>query len=904
MNQNVLDAEETRQIETLFRKYQEDPSSVDDSWRLFFEGYEFAQLNRPASGPVLTSEFRVINLINGYRTRGHLFTLTNPVRERRKYLPTLDLENFGLSESDLDTVFQAGTLVGLPPSTLKEIIAHLEATYCRSIGAEYKYIRTPEVLDWLERRMEGCRNSREFSLEERKQILKKVGEAVFFENFIHTKYVGQKSFSLEGCEALIPALDAIIASGAETGIKEFTIGMAHRGRLNVLANIMEKSYHEIFAEFEDHVTDRTSFSGDVKYHLGYSSDVLTASGKKIHLSLAPNPSHLETVDPVVQGIVRSKIDQTEGGNENMIAPVLIHGDAAIAGQGVVYEVVQMSQLKGYRTGGTIHIVINNQIGFTTNYQDARSSTYCTDVAKVTLSPVFHVNGDDVEALVYTVQLALEFRQKFHRDVFIDILGFRKYGHNETDEPRFTQPLLYKAIAVHPNLLQVYSRKLEGMGLIEAGYIKVMESEFRSLLQANLEQARKPDEPVEQVSNRQLRGKWKGLRKARPDDFLTSPPTGVNQRILSELADKLTTLPPGKKFFDKTVRLFAERKNMVEKGRTVNWAMAELLAYASLLAEGIPVRMSGQDVERGTFSHRHAVIPVEDSEEQFIPLNHLGSGQAPFYIYNSLLSEYAVVGFDYGYALSSPYSLVIWEAQFGDFSNGAQIIIDQYLSSGEDKWNMMNGLVLLLPHGFEGQGAEHSSARLERFLQLCAEENIQVVNTTTPSNFFHVIRRQMKREFRKPLVVFTPKSLLRHPRCVSSMTELSLESFKEVLDDSSAVPERVTKLVMCSGKIYYELLERKLNDNASDVALVRIEQLYPFPKKQVEDLIAKYSNAFHRIWVQEEPENMGAYNYLRYIWPDLPLIRIAREASASPATGSHKAHSSEQTTLLDRVFAGR
>jgi 2-oxoglutarate dehydrogenase E1 component len=916
---NYLAPEENREIENLFKQYQADPENVDDNWRIFFEGVEFAKLqnntkqenNAPRVSKAelgndelcqdVKLEFKVVNLINGYRTRGHLFTKTNPVRERRKYTPTLDLENFELNESHLEITFHAGNIIGLGEAKLKDIIAHLEATYCESVGAEYKYIRRPEIISWLEQKMERSANSHNFSLDEKKRILKKLNEAVAFENFIHTKYVGQKSFSLAGIEALIPALDAVIEYGAELGIKEFVIGMAHRGRLNVLANIMGKSYEEIFTEFESlEYDDDELFAGDVKYHLGYSSKVATDSGKEIHLTMAPNPSHLEAVDPVVQGIVRARLDNT-GENENSIAPILIHGDAAIAGQGVVYEVIQMSQLRGFKTGGTIHLVLNNQIGFTTSYVDARSSTYCTDVAKVTLSPVFHVNGDDVEAVVYTINLAMEFRQRFHRDVFIDILGYRKFGHNENDEPRFTQPILYKAIAAHPNLREIYNQKLLELGEIENNLVKEMETEFKAFLQKNLETAKQAKAlPAMQPPEYHL-GTWEGLRFATKKDFEASPETGVDKNILTEIGLKISALPEGKKFFDKTVRLFSERQNMIKSGEKINWAMAELLAYGSLVREGFPVWFSGQDVERGTFSHRHAVIPVEESEEQYISLNTISDEQAPFYIYNSLLSEFAVVGFQYGYALSSPNTLSIWEAQFGDFTNGAQVIIDQYLSSSEDKWKQMTGLVLLLPHGFEGQGAEHSSARLERFLQLCAEENMQVVNCTTPANFFHVLRRQMKRDFRKPLIVMTPKSLLRHPRCISPLDDLATGSFKEIIDDPTADPAKVTKVVFCSGKLYYELLAEKEKQTNETIAFVRIEQLYPFPAKQFQQIITKYRPAKKLVWAQEEPENMGAWSYILRVVKNAFLHVNARAESASPATGSHLAHEREQKALIAEIF---
>lgn len=896
---NHLSPKENSDIDSRYKEYLQNPDAVDDNWRVFFEGYEFAKLQTHEKE--LDAEFKVINLINGYRTRGHLFTKTNPVRERRHYSPTLELKNFGLSDSDLGTVFHAGSLLGLGAASLLDIIEHLKATYCESVGAEYKYIRNPEVVEWLEKKMESSCNSKDFSIEERKHILKKLNEAVAFENFIHTKFVGQKRFSLEGCEALIPALDAIIECGADLGIKEFVIGMSHRGRLNVLANILGKNYEEIFTEFEGLDYEEEEFSGDVKYHLGFSSDVTTDNGKKIHLSLTPNPSHLEAVDPVVQGIVRSKIDTTEGATEDWIAPILIHGDAAIAAQGVVYEVIQMSQLKGFKTGGTIHLVVNNQIGFTTNYLDARSSTYCTDVAKVTLSPVFHVNADDVEAVIYTIQLAMEFRQTFHRDVFIDILGYRKYGHNEGDEPRFTQPLLYKAIASHPNLREIYSQKLLEQGEIESSLVKEMEQEFKALLQKDFDLA-KLEKPANKTPIEYPRGKWKNYKVASPTDFDISIDTGVALEVLCEIGERITNLPEGKKFFDKTVRLFDDRKKMVQVGEKINWAMAELLAYGTLLNEGFPIWFSGQDVERGTFSHRHAVIPVEESEEHYTPLNSISETQSHFHIYNSLLSEYAVLGFEYGYALSSPKTLVIWEAQFGDFSNEAQVIIDQYLSCGEDKWKMMNGLVLLLPHGYEGQGAEHSSARLERFLQLCAELNMQIVNCTTPANFFHVLRRQQKRDFRKPLIVFTPKSLLRHPRCVSKLTELSNGQFKEIIDDSRVEnPLEITRLVFCSGKLYYELLGEKEIENQIKVAIIRIEQLYPFPEKQFFEIISKYTSAIEWIWAQEEPENMGAWGYLNRIIKDVNLRVVSRPASASPATGSHKAHEREQKLIIENVF---
>ncbi len=896
-------------MEGLYRQFLDNPSSLDASWQQFFSGFEFARLqygeNGGASGAIpeqVDKEFKVINLINnGYRAQGHLFTKTNPVRERRKYTPDLSIENFGLNTSDLETVFQAGQLIGMGPAKLKAIIHHLDETYCQSVGAEYKYIRNEEVKKWIEQKMESSKNSYPFSIREKKRMLEKLNEAVAFENFIHTKFTGQKRFSLEGAETLIPALDAVIDSGAELGIKEFVIGMAHRGRLNVLANILGKSYEDIFSEFEGKEFDENAFDGDVKYHLGFSSDVITSNNKKVHLGLTPNPSHLEAVDPIVQGIVRAKIENTPGGNFDQIAPILIHGDAAIAAQGIVYEVIQMSLLKGYATGGTIHLVINNQVGFTTNYMDARSSTYCTDVGKVTLSPVFHVNGDDVEALVYTIRLAMEYRQRFHRDVFIDMLCYRKYGHNEGDEPRFTQPLLYKAIANHPNPREVYNQKLLSQGIVEVNLAKSMEKQFKELLQRSLDLSKlqkktKLDDFKE--------GNWKGLRFSTPKDFDSSPNTSINKKNFVALAQQISTLPNEKVFFNKIVRLFDDRKKMLEEGGRLDWAMGELMAYATLLEEGHPVRISGQDVERGTFSHRHAVIRLEDKEEVYVPLSNLSEQQAKFTIYNSLLSEYGVLGFDYGYSFTAPNSLVVWEAQFGDFGNGAQIIIDQYLSSAEDKWKRMNGIVMLLPHGYEGQGAEHSSARMERFLSLCGEYNMQVTNCTTPANFFHALRRQLKREFRKPLIVFTPKSLLRHPRCVSSIDDFTKNGFAEVIDDVTADPKKVNRIAFCTGKVYYDLLDRKEKDNNTDLAIIRLEQLYPFPKKQVEAILKKYAKANSYLWVQEEPENSGAWSYILRVMRQHNLRYIGREESASPATGSHKQHDKEQKAILDEVFSSQ
>lgn len=896
-------------IDSLYQQYLQKPDSISESWGKFFEGVDFASRKYPvkpsSNGQVapeeVSREFRVINLINGYRSRGHLFTRTNPVRERRKYTPTLDIENFGLEQADLNTVFHAGSLIGLGPSKLSEIVQHLQDTYCESIGIEYMYIRNTEVVEWIQQKMESAKGRAKFSQAEKKEIFSKLNDAVGFESFLDKKFVGQKRFSIEGCEALIPALDHVIEHGAELGIREYVMGMAHRGRLSVLANIFRKDPRSIFTEFEGkEYEDDTDFSGDVKYHLGYSNKIKSKGGHDIRITLAPNPSHLEAVGPVVEGITRAFAESEHQEDYNRIAPILIHGDAAIAGQGVVYEVIQMSRLDGYKTGGTIHIVVNNQVGFTTNYIDGRSSIYCTDVGKVTLSPVFHVNADDVEAVVYAVQFAMEFRQKFHGDVFIDLLGYRKYGHNEGDEPRFTQPILYKEIAKHANPRQIYLEKLLKEGSISPEEASTIDRKLKEVLEKALDDARKMDKSVIRCF---LNEQWKHLRPGIKDDFTgKSPETGFPEKKLKEIATALYEIPGGLKFFNKMEKLLAVRRDMIEKTDRIDWGMAELLAYGSLLSEGNPIRFSGQDVERGTFSHRHAILKIEDSEEEYVPLNNLGKKNAPFRIYNSLLSEYAVLGFDYGYSLALPDSLTIWEAQFGDFFNGAQIIFDQFISSGEDKWHSMSGLVMLLPHGYEGQGAEHSSARIERFLALCAENNMYVANPTTPSNFFHLIRRQLKNPFRKPLIVFTPKSLLRHPRCVSKIKDLAIGRFHEIIDDETASPDTINKLVICSGKVYYDLLEEKESRDDKSLAIVRLEQLYPFPQHQLDQIIEKYKKATKLIWVQEEPENMGALGYLARTRRGYAFEFICRNESGSPATGSSKKHAAEQRELVNKVFA--
>lgn len=923
---SFLNAAHTEFFADLYDQYLENPDSVEPSWRSFLQGFDFGmstyskentadhaaqQLANAATSnqdfsqisEKLQKEFNVLKLIDAYRTRGHLFTKTNPVRDRRTYTPTLAIENFGLSQSDLTTVFDAAKVIKIAPCSLQEIVNHLEKIYCQSIGVEYMYIRKPEVIEWIQNKIGYNDNTPNFSTDQKKNILFKLNEAVAFENFLHTKYVGQKRFSLEGGESIIPGLDALIEAAAEKGVEQFVMGMAHRGRLNILANIFGKSTQDIFSEFDGKdYDDDALFDGDVKYHLGLTSDRRTQSGKSININLAPNPSHLETVGAVIEGITRAKQDRYFPDDFSKVLPIALHGDAAVAGQGIVYEIVQMAQLDGYKTGGTIHIVINNQVGFTTNYLDARSSTYCTDVAKVTLSPVLHVNADDTEAVVHAMLFALDYRMQFGSDVFIDLLGYRKYGHNEGDEPRFTQPKLYKIIAKHQNPRDIYADRLIAEGVINDTYVKGLEDQYKALLEENLEASRKKDLTIITPF---MQNEWQGFMQANAAEMLQKVDTTFSKATLTEIAKVITELPSDKKFIGKIAKLINDRKTMFFETDKLDWAMAELLAYGSLLTEGYDVRISGQDVERGTFSHRHAVVKVEDSEEEVILLQNLnnttGTIVGKFNIFNSLLSEYGVVGFDYGYALASPKTLTIWEAQFGDFSNGAQIMIDQYISAAEDKWNNQNGLVMLLPHGYEGQGAEHSSARMERYLQQCANENMFVADCTTPANFYHLLRRQMKTTYRKPLIVFTPKSLLRHPLVVSSVDEFANGSFQETIDDTIINKNEVKTLVFCTGKFYYDLLAERETNARNDVALVRIEQLFPLPVEQLKAIIASYPNADDYVWAQEEPRNMGAYSYM-FMHFNLVKLRVASlKAYSAPAAGSYARSKKRHAAAIAMVF---
>jgi 2-oxoglutarate dehydrogenase E1 component len=939
-------------IETLYQAYQQNPESVDFGWRKFFEGFDFSQqfpegapvvpgangngaangaaagatkaapspgpvpqpdtygvLNTAASTnnapglangePASDKETAVRNLIHAYRSRGHLRAKTNPVRERKDRKPRLDLADFGLSEADLDTSFRNGEVLGLgAQAKLRDIVAALEKIYTGAIGFEYMYIRDPEVLDWFREKVEKDSLAFNPGVEYKKRILKKLNEAVVFENFLHTKFLGQKRFSLEGGETTIPALDAIIGKGAELGVKEVMIGMAHRGRLNVLANIMGKTYEQIFSEFEGTaVPDLTMGDGDVKYHMGYSSEVEASGGQKVNLKLAPNPSHLEAVNPVVEGFVRAKIEHQYGGDYHQILPILIHGDAALAGQGIGYEVTQMSQLEGYKTGGTIHFVINNQVGFTTDFEDARSSIYSTDLAKIIDAPVVHVNGDDPEAVVFAVQLATEYRQQFHADIFIDMVCYRRHGHNESDEPKFTQPTLYNLISKHQNPREVYNAMLVQRGDVDAELAAQMDKEFRDTLQARLDLVKQAPLPYKYQA---LENEWRSLRRSTPEDFEKSPETGISAETVEKVAKALTTIPEGFKPIKQIDNLLKERRKMFYETRVLNWAAGELLAYGSLLTEKHIVRVSGQDVQRGTFSHRHAVLHDAETSAPYNSLNNIEGENEKLSIYNSLLSEYAVLGFEFGYGMANPTALVVWEAQFGDFANGAQTMIDQFVVSSESKWQRMNGLVMLLPHGYEGQGPEHSNARPERFLQLAAENNIVVANITTPSNFFHALRRQLTWSFRKPLVVMSPKSMLRHPLAVSPIEEFTSGAFREVLGDDFAEAKKVKRVLLCSGKVYYDLLDEQRTSNRTDVAIVRLEQLHPFPKKQLDAELAKYPKA-KIYWVQEEPENMGYWNYLlRFMRRELEDV-VARKPSASPATGYNKIHVKEQKELVGRAF---
>ena len=910
-------------IEGMYQQFIKDPNSVDPDLKKFFEGFDFAMqngakptsnvtnLNQPKSNTVSsdalassnidwTKEIAAYRLILGYRNKGHLIAKTNPIRERKDRHANLEIEFFNLSDADLSRNFYAGNILGLGETSLQNIISHLQNAYAKNIGIEFKYISDQTKVDWLTNEMEHNFFDT-ITLDQKRRILEKLNQGVIFEKFLHTKYIGQKRFSLEGGESTIAALDAIINTGAENGVEEVVIGMAHRGRLNVLANIMGKTYEQIFSEFEGTaVLDQTMGSGDVKYHMGYSSEVETIANKKVHLKLMQNPSHLEAVDPVVLGFARAKADVLYENDFNKVLPILIHGDASVAGQGIVYEILQMCDLNGYHTGGTIHFVINNQIGFTTDFDDARSANYCTSVAAMVQAPVLHVNGDDAESVYKAVVIATKYRQAFHSDIFVDMVCYRKHGHNEGDDPKYTQPQLYKLIEQHKNPRETYVEFLSQNGTADAQNLaKEMEQKFWSDLQARLDEVKQNPLPYKYQAPELA---WKAMQKATPTDFESSPDTSISSDKAKYIFNALMKLPEEFTPLKKVEKLIQEKVKLFETENKIDWATGELMAYASLLSEGKTVRMSGQDVKRGTFSHRHAVLFDENTNEQYCRLDQISQNQQPFRIYNSLLSEYGVLGFEYGYALANANALVIWEAQFGDFSNGAQTIIDQFIAAGEQKWQRQNGVVMLLPHGYEGQGPEHSSARLERYLQLCAEYNMIITNITTAANFFHALRRQLTWNFRKPMINFSPKANLRSPWTFSDVKELTEGGFKEVIDDNFVSDAtQVKKVLFCSGKISYELAEKQKNENRNEIAIVRLEQLYPLPVNQIKALQQKYEKAVW-FWVQEEPLNMGAASFLQMNLKAIKFGVISRQASASTATGYMKIHTKEQSDIITTAFS--
>lgn len=896
-------------IEGLYQTYTQDATLIDPELKKFFEGFDYAVNNNIAPttngniSPATTQnsnivkEFAVYQLIQAYRKKGHLVANTNPIRARVDRHANLDLQHFGLTNADLTESFDAGKFIGLPNGKLNAIIAHLKKCYTATIGFEYSSINNIEKITWLANEVEQVIHN-ELPTDKKKRILSKLNEAVIFEKFLATKYIGQKRFSLEGGETTIAALDAIINIAAANNVKEVVIGMAHRGRLNVLANIMGKTYEQIFSEFEGKgIPDQTMGSGDVKYHLGYSSELETPSGNNIYLKLCPNPSHLEAVNPVVIGYSRAKADIMYNSNFDKVLPILIHGDASVAGQGIVYEVLQMSDLQGYYTGGTLHFVINNQIGFTTDFNDARSADYCTSVAAMVQAPVFHVNGDDPEAVVKCVEIATRYRQEFNSDVFIDMVCYRKHGHNEGDDPKYTQPALYALIEKHKNPRELYSEYLVNKGDVDAALAQEMEKTFWGDLQERLDEIKQKPLPYNYQKPELW---WQNLRRSTPADFEASPNTAITNNTFTSCFNALMSWPADFKPLNKVEKLLQEKVKLYNDQQKIDWATAELLAYASLITDGYNVRMSGQDVGRGTFSHRHAILRDENTNKGYSRLSRIPNADGKFRIYNSLLSEYAVLGFEYGYTIATPKTLVLWEAQFGDFVNGAQTMIDQFISSAETKWQKMSGLCMLLPHGHEGQGPEHSSARMERFLQNCAEDNMVITNITTAANFFHALRRQMLWPFRKPLINFSPKANLRLPGTFSNVSQFLNGSFTEVIDDTSVDAANVKKVLMCSGKIYFDLLAKKTADNNTDTAIIRLEQIYPLPETALLQLYQKYNKALW-LWVQEEPANMGAASFIQMNLKSINYGVISRAASAATATGYNKVHAAEQAEIVNTAF---
>jgi 2-oxoglutarate dehydrogenase E1 component len=903
-------------IESLYQDFVKDPQSVDPEFKKFFEGFDFALTQgKNGNGQISVSkettfktsdgvdwkkELGAYRLILGYRNKGHLIAKTNPIRPRKDRGANLDLGFFGFTEEDLDKSFFAGNLIGLGTTTLRNILSHLQKCYAHHVGIEFKYISDQKKIDWLTSEMEK-KFIEPLPLQKRQRILEKLNEGVMFEKFLHTKYIGQKRFSLEGGETTIPALDAMINMAAEHEVQEVVMGMAHRGRLNILANILGKTYEQIFSEFEGTAKlDQTMGSGDVKYHMGYGSELTTPSDKTVHVKLMPNPSHLEAVDPVVVGFARAKADVLYKSDYDKILPILIHGDASAAGQGIVYEVLQMCNLEGFYTGGTIHFVINNQIGFTTDFDEARSSDYCTSLASALHAPVLHVNGDDPEAVVKCAEIAARYRQDFNADIFIDMVCYRRHGHNEGDDPKFTQPTLYAMIEKHPNPREVYTQFLIENGESDAKDLaKDMEKKFWNDLQERLDELKQKPLPY---NYQQPEIAWRSLRRATQADFDKSPVTAISESDLRKVFNAMMTWPESFTPIKKIEKLLQDKQKLFNDEQKLDWSSGELLSYGSIVLDGKDVRMSGQDVRRGTFSHRHAVLRDENTDDAYNRLSRIPDATGHFRIYNSLLSEYGVLGFEYGYALANPTTLVIWEAQFGDFGNGAQIMIDQFIAAGEQKWQRMCGLVLLLPHGYEGQGPEHSSARMERFLQMCAELNMVVTNITTSANYFHAMRRQLAWPFRKPLINFSPKAYLRYPGTYSKISEFTNGGFQEVIDDTFAgEPSQVKKVLFCSGKIYFELAERQVKDNRKDIAILRLEQLYPLPTGQLDALYKKYSNATW-FWIQEEPLNMGAASFLQMNLKTINYGFISRQPGASPATGYAKVHAQEQMEIIETAFS--
>ncbi|MBF0298728.1 MAG: 2-oxoglutarate dehydrogenase E1 component [Oligoflexia bacterium] len=908
---NYLLINNSQYLELLYEDYLSSPENLSVEWQQTFKDLSDSPDSRDEKA-IDQLEFWVLKLIYSYRSRGHYLTKTNPIKPQKDCNPALSLQEHNLSEADLDREFFAGNFLNLGKTSLRNIIARLQEIYCQNIGLECMHMHRVEMRRWLRDRFENRQIN--FSEEKKKKILSKLNEAVVFENFLNSKFVGQKRFSLEGAENTLPALDAIMQKALEYGVREVVIGMAHRGRLNILANLIGKTYEFIFKEFEGSIDPETTMgNGDVKYHLGYTSKYENEKG--LTLKLMPNPSHLEAVGPTVLGFARALGDRFYQRNRKLVLPLLIHGDAALAGQGVVYESIQMARLRGFYVGGCIHFVINNQIGFTTDFDEARSSHYCTGIAKVIDVPVIHVNGDDAEAVVFAVELASEFRQHFGEEIFVDMLCYRRHGHNEGDEPKYTQPELYEIINSHPDPRSLYVKKLVAGEELDQRLAGQLEKDFRQLLQDRLNLVK--ENKVEYRASSPPEHEWKTIIKSETSYFEKKFATAISPLLLDSLKEIVTALPSGVEAIVKAQKILQQRNELWDRGEC-DWAMGELLAYASLLKEGKHIRLCGQDTIRGTFSHRHAHIYDQRTKSFVNIFRRLEEGEN-ISIYNSILSEYAVLGYEYGYSLVSPHTLCLWEAQFGDFANGAQIIIDQFIASAETKWQQMSGLVLLLPHGYEGQGPEHSSARLERFLQLCAEDNMVIANCTTPANLFHLLRRQLIWPIRKPLILFSPKSLFRHPRCLSPLRDFSEGSFLPLIDDPAFVEnssgdqyedhsydhsydtKAVKSIAFCSGKIYYDLLEYRKKVANKSVALIRIEQLYPFPSLSIQTTLKKYPNVERKLWVQEAPKNAEAYGYLllnQYL-PDLELV--SREAAASPATGIVRIHQQELANILKKVF---